>query len=675
MELPDPQFPPSLIIECTPQQWEAAVLHHQPFVEGVPPLLLSSWQHCIRAGISPTDTVPIPVLSDEEYALRLQHSSLLIQHSLPTMQLLQEVVRGTNFLVVLSDPEGCLLKIMGDEGTKSKAVVNNFVEKGVRKFEYAGTSGIALCLEERRPIQLSGCAHFKIMYHSWTCSTAPIFGVDGELLGGITLAGPTDAQQLHTMGLAAAAAVNINGLIRESSLNEKNLHLSAMLETIHSSLAEGVIALDVSGRIIHVNPTACRMLELPAEACLGKRFIRLASPDENFEALLKGNVVQNGQEVTLNLPSGPQQFVCRMTALKDPMEGTLLTLSEKQTYLEVARRIRGHVARVTFKDIVGSSPTMERQKNLGRMAAHGAERVIITGESGTGKELFAQSIHNAGPRHQRPFVPISCPTLPIELVESELFGYERGAYTGARREGMAGKLEQAHGGTLFLDEINALPYTIQAKLLRVLQEKEIVRIGGSKPVAVDVFIIAASNVDLWEAVQKNTFREDLYYRLNEVELTIPPLRDRMDDFDPLCVHILKDIAEKSGHSPLALGEEARTILRGYTWPGNVRELKNALKHASLIASWGEVKHPEILPEFLPRSVLGGISAAFPGRPATRKPMTEQAGATLPLRDHSLNLLRSAVEQHGGNMSAAAKSLGISRSTLYRKLTDFGRSDL
>jgi transcriptional regulator of acetoin/glycerol metabolism len=671
MAFTEPQPLPPLVLECEPRQWEAAVLRRQPYVEGVSPLLLQSWRRCIRAGISPTGAAPIPVLSGEEYAVRLEKSRELIQHGLPTTNLLQEVVRGTDFLVVLTDAGGCILKVMGDEATKRKAVVNNFVEKGIRDFNHAGTCGIALCLEERRPVQLSGAAHFRRMYHGWTCSTAPIFRAGGDVIGGITLAGPTDAGQLHTLGLTTTAAANISGLIRESSLSEKNLHLSAMLETIHGSLAEGIIALDVAGRIINVNAAACAMMGLAEKDCIGRNFITLASPDENFEAILKSRVIQDGQEATLRLPSGVQQFVCRMTTLKSPVEGILLALSEKQTFLEVSRRIRGYVAKVTFNDIIGSSPEMERQKSLGRMAAQGAERVIISGESGTGKELFAQAIHNAGPRQQRPFVPIACPTLPVELVEAELFGYEHGAFTGARREGMAGKLEQAHGGTLFLDEINSLPCAVQAKLLRVLQEKEIVRIGGSRLISVDVFVIAASNADLWEAVRMNAFREDLYYRLNEVELAIPPLRERMDDFDLLCAHILRALAAKNGYAPLPVHAETRIILRGHTWPGNVRELENVLKHASLLAVWDRKNRPEILPEFLPRTLFRARSAVFPGTLLSGQSRNQEPGAPIVLRDHSLQFLRATVASCGGNMTAAAKSLGISRSTLYRKLAGTG----
>ncbi len=665
------QLLPPLIIECSRRQWEDGVLRCKPVVKGVPAAVLHSWQSSKRAGIDPDDATPVPVLAPHVFSARVRDNALLRQCSLPTLGLLQEAARGTDFLVVLSDASGCVLHIMGDEGIKARAAENNYMAGAMRDCDHAGTNAISLCLDERRPVQMTGCAHFKVMHHDWTCSSAPIFGAGGELMGVCTLSGPKGTQQLHTLGLVTAAAASINGLIREASLNEENSRLSAMVETIHSSLSEGIVALDSRGVILNMNPSACRMLELSAAEGLGRNFIDLTRPDEGFIPLLTANAAHEGREVTLSLPAGQRQFICRLTGLVKPMEGVLLSLSEKQAFLDVSRRVRGHVAKFTFADIIGDSPALRRQITLARMAACGAERVIIAGESGTGKELVAQAMHNAGPRRKEPFVPISCPTLPSELVEAELFGHERGAFTGVRREGMAGKLELAHGGTLFLDEINSLPVAAQAKLLRAIQEREIVRVGGTKPIPVDVFIIAASNTDFSEAIRRGEFREDLYHRLNEVELVIPPLRSRMEDLEPLCAHILRRIAREKGRKILSLAPCALNALHDHAWPGNIRELENALKHASLLAYWEQTAAPAILREFLPRNVLesspraAAEDIAFPGPARDGWP----AEGSLGLREHSLHLLRAAIERHGGNMSAAARSLGISRSTLYRKLAE------
>ena len=707
MVLQTNQLLPPLVIDCSRDQWDAGVLRDQPGVPGVPQAIIRSWQRSKKAGLDPHDTTPVPVLSPREFAARQRNSALMLQSSLGTLSLLQEAVRGTDFMVVLSDATGCVLKIMGDDGIKAKAAENKYLEGALRDCDHAGTNAISLCLDERRPVQMTGCAHFRVLHHSWTCSSAPILAPDGEMLGVCTLSGSQGTQQLHTLGLVTAAVASINGLIREFSLNEENVHLAAMVETIHSSLSEGLIALGTKGAILNMNPAACRMLGISAAECLGKNFIELACPDEGFAAWLRANRQQEGRELTLNLPSGQRQFICRLTALKKPMEGVLLSLSEKQAFLEVSRRVRGHVARFAFEDIIGATPILQRQVTLARMAAQGAERVIIAGESGTGKELFAQAMHNAGPRRNEPFVPISCPTLPAELVEGELFGHERGAFTGARREGMAGKLEQAHGGTLFLDEINSLPVGAQAKLLRAIQEREIVRVGGTKPIPVDVFIVAASNADLVESMRQGSFREDLYHRLNEVELVIPPLRERMGDIELLCEHILRRIARDKGHKPLPIAACALAALHAHNWPGNIRELENALKHASLLAHWEGARNPFIVREFLPRGVLAtvgrGAGAAVrdcdldsaqvphavdkgtgpaphgtdlhaPGYAPPVRPLADADRAQLAplpgdlgLREHSLHLLHAAVQRHAGNMTAAARSLGISRSTLYRKL--------
>jgi transcriptional regulator with PAS, ATPase and Fis domain len=295
---------------------------------------------------------------------------------------------------------------------------------------------------------------------------------------------------------------------------------------------------------------------------------------------------------------------------------------------------------------------------MARRAAQSNSRVLIFGESGTGKELFAQAIHNASPIRSGPFVAISCAAIPRDLVESELFGYEDGAFTGARKGGMIGKIELASGGTLFLDEINSLSLDIQAKLLRTLQQMEVVRIGGSRPISVDVRVISATNRKLLEAVRQGTFREDLYFRLNVVEIAIPPLRERKEDIPFLADLFIQRQSDKMRRCSSSFTPATLQIMQAYAWPGNVRELENVCERSLLVA-----EDDEITPANLPRELLS------PPLVPDSFPMKLGEGMKIDAVYHSL--IQSTLAACNGNISRAAKQLGVARSTLYRRMRTLG----
>jgi transcriptional regulator with PAS, ATPase and Fis domain len=279
---------------------------------------------------------------------------------------------------------------------------------------------------------------------------------------------------------------------------------------------------------------------------------------------------------------------------------------------------------------------------------------LIIGESGTGKELFAQAIHNFSSRSKEPFVAISCAAIPRDLIESELFGYRGGAFTGARREGQVGKFELAHKGTLFLDEVNGLPLDLQSKLLRTLQQGEITRLGDVQPIQIDVRVIAASNLDLMTEVENNNFREDLYYRLNVVEIFIPSLSQRIEDLELLIEHILKRHCQEMAIYKPQIDPKALKILMAYHWPGNVRELENCIERA-LLLSQGQTIQVTNLPE------------------RVRKSNAKQKDRPVSLKKSYKKLIKEALERSGGNISIAARELKIARSTFYRKMKEFGIS--
>ncbi len=306
--------------------------------------------------------------------------------------------------------------------------------------------------------------------------------------------------------------------------------------------------------------------------------------------------------------------------------------------------------------LLGESPAIQKVRRLIQQIGPTDATVLIHGESGTGKELVARALVEASPRLHQPFVRLNCAAIPENLMESELFGHERGSFTGAHSKRI-GRFELAHGGTLLLDEISEIPLTLQAKLLRVLQEKEIERVGGSRTIAVNVRILATTNRDLKSAVERELFREDLFYRLNVVPIHLPPLRERPGDVDLLLEHCLKHFAVHHGKPLPQVSEEARQFLRGASWPGNVRELQNAVERAVLLATAG---HPLGIADFgaMVPSAPSSASAAFPAADG------EEDLSVSRMEQH---LIRRALDQTGGNRTRAAKRLGISLRTLQYKL--------
>jgi sigma-54 dependent transcriptional regulator, acetoin dehydrogenase operon transcriptional activator AcoR len=309
-----------------------------------------------------------------------------------------------------------------------------------------------------------------------------------------------------------------------------------------------------------------------------------------------------------------------------------------------------------FEQLIGRDPEFRRTLRIAARAAASDESVLITGPTGTGKELVATAIHRSSRRANKPLVCVNCAALPRELIESELLGYEPGAFTGARREGKPGRFELADSGTLFLDEIGELPLDVQSKLLRVLEERAVFRVGGSRPRPIDVRIVAATNRDLVQALAAGEFRADLYYRLDVIKIDLPPLRARGTDVLDLARSFLETMCRQAGRQPLRLRPEIEELLLRYSWPGNVRELRNVA--ARLVA------------------LVDGDQVGLEDLPASLRAESETSS---PLRECSLHtieddLIRRSVAAHLGNISQAARQLGIDRSTIYRRLRRLGLPD-
>lgn len=436
----------------------------------------------------------------------------------------------------------------------------------------------------------------------------------------------------------------------------------------------GIVMVDKDGYITVPNQTYLDYLEMQEEEVVGKHILEI-TPNSKLPEVLATGEVHLADKWTIN---GHDFIVTRIPIIK---AGEIVGAIGKTLFLDMAgletfnRKLQQmekelnlykqevrqlYRAKWNFDDLIGSSPAFLKTKRIAKQLTRTASTVLITGESGTGKELFAHSIHNASIRRTQPFVRVNCAALPHSLLESELFGYEEGAFTGARKGGKPGKFELANQGTIFLDEIGDMPLAMQTELLTVLQEKVIERVGGTHPIFLNVRVIAATNRNLEEMVKRREFREDLFYRLNVVRLDIPALRERLDDLPLLVANLMVRINNRLDISINKISDEALHLLSEYSWPGNIRELENLLESAIILAN---MNHDKKLNRKHFPSLLRQNAPAEKG--------DVQLSLTAALDNLEKEMILHALEQTGGNKAQAAKILDMHTSALYRRLEKYG----
>jgi transcriptional regulator with PAS, ATPase and Fis domain len=436
---------------------------------------------------------------------------------------------------------------------------------------------------------------------------------------------------------------------------------------------DGLLCIDQQGNLLQINPTASHIFGIPEmsntlDACPSMKHILLplvrqthprSEPHEHQFFCARSDkhlnvttfpIIREGQTIgAIALVPGQDATGSSCNQCKDRVVDSA---EEKITRRTRLNRVQ---ARYSFENILGEVGEVKRALELAKLAATNSLPVLITGESGTGKELFAQAIHNTNRRARHSFVVVNCGAIPHELIEAELFGYESGAFTGAKPGGSAGKFESADGGTIFLDEVSELSHSAQVALLRVLQEMEIVRLGSSLPTAIDVRVIAASNKDLSQEVNARRFRRDLYYRLNVMHIDLPPLRQRQDDIPLLVNHMLQMVAREFGQLQFTLDPEVIELLRAYHWPGNIRELKNVIQRAAALS-----KGSLICLKDLPTEVKAAKSEEAAG----------ESHGWPSIKHLERELLVETLQACSGNVTEAAHRLHLSRVTLHRKMRKY-----
>ena len=442
----------------------------------------------------------------------------------------------------------------------------------------------------------------------------------------------------------------------------ETLNEAQFFQTVLRCVADGVFTVDCNWRITSFNKAAERITGVPAERAIGKRCSEIFHADICESGCAIRQTLETGREI-IDLPAkiisrrGRSIPISISTAVLRTEEGAVLGAVETFRDLSTIEQLRREIqSRYTFEDIIGKSEVFQKIFAILPDVAASESTVLIEGPSGSGKELLARAIHNLSPRSKHPYVVVNCGTLPTNLFESELFGYKRGAFTDAKRD-KPGRIARAEYGTVFFDEIGDLPQETQIKLLRVLQEREYEPLGGVEPQRADVRIVAATNKTLSDLVSQGRFRDDLYFRLAVVRLTIPPLAQRREDIPYLVEHFLQRFNAKQGKRVQGVSTEVMEILMRHDFPGNARELENIIEYCFVLCHNGmiEVRH---LPEDLrieARPTAGGA----------------KDGTLPPLQRNEADAIRLALSRHGGHQGHAAKELGISRTTLWRKMSRYG----
>lgn len=607
----------------------------------LPDWLQSSWQRSREFGLAPLGrNAGVPYASSIQLARMLDHERQLVSHAKPVMEYVCEQIRGSDSIVMLADPGGMLLCSMGDDSFAARAARVALRPGASWHEQWRGTNAIGTAIADQRPMAVIGSEHFLARNGFLSCSAAPIFDSAGRLLGVIDISGHRTRHHPHTLGLARSAARLIeHRMFDVQHAHDLKLRLHPSPEGI-GTMTEGLLAISDDGRVIGADGFAIMLLGLQGgqigsarvDEVLGASLTELENSARSAPLLLQppnradgGMIYGCFQQSRRGAGTGLSVVAPLPLRIPPPDALSALDLGDAGVKAIIAR-----ARRVIDKPIP----------------------LLVLGESGVGKEVFARACHQVSARAEHPFVAVNCAALPGTLIESELFGYRAGAFTGAQREGRIGRIREAEGGTLFLDEIGDMPLALQTHLLRVLQERRVVPLGGGSSVAVDFQLVCATNRDLQEEVEAGRFRRDLFHRVNGLVLRLPPLRERTD----LGLLIRRMLDAISPDERVELRPDAWAALQRYAWPGNLRQLDNVLRVAVALLDRGETFISlALLPDEISTGQAGGAAVrSGDGDDVDLKSMTERS-------------IRHTLDSCGGNVSEAARRLGVSRSTLYRRL--------
>ncbi|MDD4239163.1 MAG: sigma 54-interacting transcriptional regulator [Desulfotomaculaceae bacterium] len=643
----------------TEEEWEKFIKGKPINTDVVPKLIYESWLRSMEYGVNPYFN-DRDFLSQEEIKKQILDSKSLVSKFGNIIIGLQRMARKKGSIVQLFDNNARNIQLIafskylhqGSDVEDMFPVPDNAAELHV------GTNAISIALRENKSIQVSGPQHFNKYLHDCYCSAAPIHNSKGEIIGALNITSNSHKQnKLDTLVLVTFLARILDNIsFTTDALGELDNFDTTINRTIEY-LPQGIVHFSNNNEISRYNDKIIEMLEIDK-----------ANPQEDLSkylSILQGlsnDEYLENREVSLDIRGSKKNFMLTTKNIyKNSNNGV-----EKIIILEKAkipnRNLQGNEAIYTFDDIIGNNEAFNEAKDLAKIVAESASSVLLFGESGTGKELFAQAIHNASTRKDNPFVAINCGAIPHELVESELFGYESGAFTGASKGGKLGKLEVAFGGTLFLDEIESMPVNIQVKLLRALSTSKICRVGGIKEIPIDIRLVSATKKDLLQEADSGNFREDLYYRIGIFTLNLPALRERKDDIPVLAKHFIEMFSKELELKKISIEEDFFEALSYYYWRGNIRELRNVIERTIVLLGKGQ----ELTKKYLPEKIVNAYNY---------KSMKKKINIVKSTKNDSNSLIKMSEEiiieklllEEKGNLGRVAMRMGISRPTLNQKI--------
>ncbi|PGL49983.1 MULTISPECIES: sigma-54-dependent Fis family transcriptional regulator [Bacillus cereus group] len=583
-----------------------------------------SWHRCRQANVNPYMNKGQKISSSNVFQEQKKKSEIFLDIALPQIQNMRKTIDELQMMALLIDPDGYVLSLSGNKQTLKRAKHINFIE-GVKWTEAAvGTNAIGTALEIEEAIMISGTEHYSVASHSWSCAAAPIHNDDGKLIGVLDFSCPIEFSHPYMLGMVTSIA---HAIERECSIrvHQNELHL------IHRFLD----VIDSDEQVVICNH---RDVIVSASKSVRERI-------NNWSRMKLEELMHHGLETKLEIP----------VYSNERMIGKCMYLKKNKqinTYSAFAF-IKG----ITFSGVTGTSKAFQHTLEEIKLVSPTDASVYVCGETGVGKEYVARAIHENSPRKDGPFIAVNCGSLPKELMESELFGYVEGAFTGARRQGYKGKFEQAHGGTLFLDEIGEVPPEMQVALLRVLQERTITPIGSSKEVPVNIRIITATHKDLLRLVEEGKFRQDLYYRLHVYPLYVPSLIERKEDIS----YFIQHFCERKNWNVVFPKSICNQFLQ-HTWPGNIRELVNVLERIYILSQGREICEKQVA--FLLQTMMGNQQQLeLQVENKTEHPLNFREKIQ---RDSMIEVLQKT----NGNVSLAAKLLDVPRSTFYKRMQKY-----
>jgi sigma-54 dependent transcriptional regulator, acetoin dehydrogenase operon transcriptional activator AcoR len=608
-----------------------------------------SWSRCLSTySLDPSQIKKPLMVERSDLEARCERIGAVLPIARIEMLGLSRQMAHTQYGIMLTDHDGVILSYVGDPAFSMTARRSGFREGAIWSEQELGTNGMGTCIMTRESIVVHRADHFLVQNTDLTCSAAPIFDMQGRVVAALDISGCSTGAQTHTLALVEIAALNIeNRALLHACKPYFVLRFHRCAEFV-STPGEGVMAFDEGGTIMGANRSALEMLGYADHKSLCGHGI--------------GTVIDAPLASLLHM-SMRHGFRPEPVATRGHRSLFATVQPPADEFRHVPKSVI--VGTRTPSDVLDvmdhSDPVMMRNVQTLRRILNRDISVLLLGETGTGKGYLAKAIHNASRRSDKPFVSVNCAAIPELLIESELFGYKAGAFTGAAREGNIGRVLQANGGTLFLDEIGDMPMPLQARLLTVIEEREVMPLGGHKPVAVDIRVISATHRDPAEMIAKGLFRDDLYYRLNGISLTIPPLRDRKDAADVVRCLLRIEAGERT---PVQIDEALVQRLARYSWPGNLRQLRNVLCTMLALRESDYLS----LEDFDESWLTGGRSRPQPAADAPAIVADDDGNV---LSSAECDALRRTLEACNWNVSAVAVRLNLSRKTVYRKMHRHG----